>query len=232
MNTVSKALTGLAATAAATYAGYAAWTYARYGRTTRPNGHADPLLDRFIPDYEAHDRHSVIVRAPMAVTFSAARNMDLHDSPVARAILAVRTLPSLLKDGAQEPEPRGLLYETLALGWGILADTPEEIVVGAVTKPWEPIVTFHAVPPQDFARFSEPGFAKIAWTLAVEPIDEATCRFVSETRVATTDAASREKFRRYWALMSPGIRLIRMEAGRLVKREAERMAHEPLVAHA
>jgi hypothetical protein len=42
------------------------------------------------------------------------------------------------------------------------------------------------------------------------------------TRVTTTDPESRKRFRRYWATYSPGIVLIRREALRIIKNEAER----------
>jgi hypothetical protein len=38
----------------------------------------------------------------------------------------------------------------------------------------------------------------------------------------TTGPVSRERFRRYWAFLSPGILMIRYEILRLVKAEAER----------
>ena len=74
----------------------------------------------------------------------------------------------------------------------------------------------------EFAGFDEPGYAKIVWTLAAEPLGSSTSLFRTETRVRTTDPASRERFRRYWAVFSPGILLIRYESLRLVKQEAER----------
>jgi hypothetical protein len=40
----------------------------------------------------------------------------------------------------------------------------------------------------------------------------------------TTDPVSRERFRRYWALLSPGILIIRYETLRLVRAEAERQS--------
>ena len=40
--------------------------------------------------------------------------------------------------------------------------------------------------------------------------------------MVTTDAESRRRFRRYWALVSPGMNLIRREMLRLIKRRAER----------
>lgn len=50
--------------------------------------------------------------------------------------------------------------------------------------------------------------------------------FTIETRVATTDPASRARFRRYWAFFSPGIVLIRLASLPLVKRDAERRVRE------
>ena len=46
------------------------------------------------------------------------------------------------------PRPRDLLRAVQELGWGVLAERQDrEIVMGAVTRPWEPDVTFHAIPP-------------------------------------------------------------------------------------
>jgi hypothetical protein len=118
--------------------------------------------------------------------------------------------------------PRGLLKETLALGFGILAEVPDrEIVVGTYTQPWHEQVTFHPLPPAAFAGFAEPGYVKIVWTLAAEPVGPERSRFVTRTRVVTTPVA-RRRFRRYWAPMSAGIILIRYVSLPMVKREAER----------
>jgi len=101
---------------------------------------------------------------------------------------------------------------TLALGWGVLAETPGRLIVmGAVTKPWERVVTFHAVPPQEFPRFHQPGFAKIIWTLEADPLGPSRSIARTRTRVVTTDPESRRLFRRYWAVFSPGLVPIRCE---------------------
>ena len=81
---------------------------------------------------------------------------------------------------------------------------------------------FRALPPDEFAAFNAPGFAKIAWTIRAEPTGPETSRFYTETRVATTDAEARKRFRRYWTMVSPGVRLIRRESLRLVRADAER----------
>ena len=123
---------------------------------------------------------------------------------------------------ARKPE-EGFLREILAVGWGVLAEEPgHAMVFGAVTQPWQADVKFRAIPAEEFAAFSEPGYAKIAWTFWVDPRGAATSTFHTETRVSTTDAASRARFRRYWAVLSPGIRIIRHEILRLVREDAAR----------
>lgn len=152
-----------------------------------------------------------------------ARELDIQRSPIVRGIFILRTLPSLLHGEPGRGSSRSLLAETLAIGWRVLAEVPErEIVVGAVTQPWEPVVTFHPLPPDEFAAFNEPGYAKIVWTMAADPLGPNESMFITRTRVATTDVMARERFRRYWAVFSPGILIIRYLALRLVKVEAER----------
>jgi hypothetical protein len=67
---------------------------------------------------------------------------------------------------------------------------------------------------------------KIVWTLRADPDGDGASVVRTETRVTTTDADARRKFRRYWSLASPGIVLIRRLALPLVKADAERRAAE------
>lgn len=203
--------------------GYMGVTWYRYGKLKR-TGPRDPLLDRFMPKYEVREFHETEVAAPAEVTYAAARELDLHRSTIVRAIFTGR---ELLLGGAHEKanHPGGLLDEVLALGWHVLAEEPgRELVLGAVTQPWHADVHFRGLPPLEFISFSEPGYAKIAWTLAAEPVGDSRSIFRTETRVATTDPTSRANFRRYWSVFSPGILLIRYETLRLVRQDAERLA--------
>ena len=93
--------------------------------------------------------------------------------------------------------------------------------MGAVTQPWKPQVHFRGLSPDEFVRFREPGYAKIAWTIEVDPAGHSASVFSTETRVMTTDPASHERFRRYWVVVSPGILIVRHEILRLVRPEAE-----------
>ena len=97
--------------------------------------------------------------------------------------------------------------------------------MGAVCQPWEGEVEFRPLPLDEFAAFAEPGYAKIAWTLKLVPDGEEACLIRTRTRVATTDAEAR---RRYWAIFSPGILLIRLEMVRMLRSAAGRRIDDTL----
>jgi len=185
------------------------------------------LLDRFMPRYDVVERHHIRVNAPADVTIAAARTMDIMGSPLARAIFRTREFVLRAKPAARLP-PRGVLDTTRSIGWVVLDEIPDrEIVVGAVTRPWESNVTFRSIPAGLFEAFAEPGYVKIAWTLRADPVDASSSTFATETRAVATDAASRRKFRLYWLFARPGISLIRWLALRPLKAEAERRARRP-----
>ena len=151
--------------------------------------------------------------------------IDLSNSPIIRAVFKGRELILRATPDAQ-PRPRGLLAQVQSLGWVVLAEIADhEVVVGAVTKPWEANVTFRSIPATDFAAFNEPDYVKIAWTLRADATGPSSSIFRTETRAVATDAAARSRFRPYWAFLSPGIFLIRQMMLRPVKTQAERQAY-------
>ena len=215
------ALAGGAAAAVLAATGYGAATWYRYGRASRRES-GDELLDRFMPSFDVREYHEATVRAPAAVTYGAARELDLRRSRLIQGIFRAR---QLLMGGrtAAASTPGSFLDEVQALGWRVLAEEPgRELVMGAVTQPWLADVVFRGVPPEEFAGFRESNYIKIAWTIRVAPRDDGTSVFGTETRAVATDQAARARFRHYWRLVSPGIVVIRGEMLRLVKRGAER----------
>jgi hypothetical protein len=102
--------------------------------------------------------------------------------------------------------------------------------MGAVTQPWQPTVSFRALPLPEFATFQEPGYAKILWTAEVMATGVCSSILRTPTRVVTTEPVSRARFRRYWALFSPWIRAIRYIGLHQIKAEAERRARAMLGA--
>jgi hypothetical protein len=189
-----------------------------------PTTPAVTALDRFLPAFDIRERHRVRVRAPVEAAYAAAVALDLGRSRMVRAIFRARALAMRAKGDPALPAGT-LLDVTQGMGWRVLAERPgREIVLGAVTRPWDADVRFRGLPPDEFAAFAEPGYVKIAWTLAADPLLRGDSLAVTETRALATDAAARRRFRRYWLLAKPGIVLIRHLALRLVRADAERRA--------
>ena len=205
------------------YAAYAVMTWWEYGDHVG-SAPLDPLLDKFIPDWEVAERHETTVLAPSDHTFLAVRLLDFDDSWIIRLIFRLR---QLVMGGKTIPYhgPRTALDRAQALGWGLLSEVPGRmIVMGAITQPWRPNPIFRALPPDEFYRFNEPGYAKIVWAIGAEPSGWNQSVACTETRVKLTDPVSRRRFRSYWALVAPGVRLIRHLLVRQARADAERTA--------
>lgn len=223
MRSALKWAAGALGVAAGAYAGYVGVTWLRYGHPAPARADdADSLIDRVMPVYDVVERHHVQVAAPADITVAAAGEQDLMALPIVRAIFRAREVV-LGSEPGTTTHPRGLLAMTKSLGWGVLADAPgREVVMGAVTQPWEANVVFRPLPPHQFVAFDDPDYVKIVWTLRTDPIGADASIFRTETRAVATDAAARAKFRRYWSFLSPGIILIRWASLGPLKREAER----------
>lgn len=112
-------------------------------------------------------------------------------------------------------------------GWSLLAEIPGvEMVLGQVSRPWKADASTTDAPstaPQ-FTNVDEPGYAKIVTSLRVDPYGNDSSILTVEIRVATTDAMSRRRYRRYWLLISAASSLIRRMALRLLAPELRRSA--------
>lgn len=182
------------------------------------------LIERYLPTYDVRDYHEAQVATPAATAYAVLRSLDLTQSWTVQALFAIRSLPGRLCGRTPPPLPSGtFLEQTLAIGWVVLEEEPgQELVAGAVTQPWKPVVTFRGLPPAEFLRFAQPGFTKIVWAIAARPVTPDVSVMSLETRVLATDPASRRKFRLYWCIVSPGVRLLRRVALHLARRELNR----------
>ena len=208
------------------YGAMVVWNFLRYGKSKTPPVPSDRLLDRFIPEPESVERDYIVINAPPDVVLATAKEMEALSTPIVRALIKAR---ELVMGGTPDlrPHPAALLAQMQSIGWVVLAETAcREVVLGAVTQPWETAPVFRSIPAEEFAAFAEPGYVKIAWTLRADPLfgDDRTV-FRTETRVVTTDAVARARFRKYWAFVEPGVKLIRIAMLRPLKRQAERKVH-------
>ena len=209
--------------AAIGYAGLVAYHRAKYGCVKGSAAAAeDSLIARFIPQPEVAEHHQIAIDAPADVVLAAAKDMELLDSPLIRAIFRLREL-ALGGEPDTRPHPAKLMAQMQSIGWVVLAEKAgREIVFGAVTQPWEAAPVFRSIPAAEFADFAEPGYVKIAWTLRADPAGANRSVFRTDTRVCTTDAESRKRFRTYWSFVAPGVELIRLAMLRPLKHLVER----------
>jgi hypothetical protein len=205
--------------ALAAYAGFTGASWFRYGHRTTP--HTDSLLQQYMEIPEVADVNEIEVKAPRKAIWEACMSLDMLQSRTIRAIFDARAL--LMRSPKREIElPKPLLEQARAIGWDVLDEaTGREIVFGAAVKPWRGDIAVRAIPREEFAAFDEPGWAKIVWNVSITQRTKRRCVVRTETRVATTDPASRRIFRLYWAFASPFVTLIRRIGLRLVKAAAE-----------
>jgi hypothetical protein len=89
------------------------------------------------------------------------------------------------------------MEELPQVGWGVLAEEKGHwFVAGAACQLWLADVVVRPIPSDQFATYAEPGQVKVIWTLEADPLDEARCRFSTETRAVATDDEAKAKFRR------------------------------------
>jgi hypothetical protein len=181
-------------------------------------------LDRLIPNAPLVEIDRVDLAAPAEEVWQRVRHAGLAQSPLTRALFAVRTL---LDRGAETaPAPAGVRLDDMRSsverpGFQILVDDPpREIAVGAIGQVWRLRIPFvHVDGVTDFLGFSTPRYIKVAWAIRVSPLGPAGSHLELEVRVAATDDASWRKFRRYFKMIGPASRFIRRSVLSALARE-------------
>jgi len=179
-------------------------------------------LERFIPHPDVRERFETTIRAPAGMVMDVAGEFDMQSLPAVKLIFRLRE--RLTRATRVVPrKPQGILEETRALGWGLLAEQPGRFIVcGATCQPWLADVVFSAVAPDQFLAYAQPGQVKIAWMLEAAEIGPGLTRFGQETRAVATDLQSRIRFHRYWRWARFGIIAIRLLMLPAIRRAAER----------
>ena len=178
-------------------------------------------IERFIANPDVRERFETTIRAPADLVMQVAAQLDMQSLPAVKGIFWLREkLTGAAPSGPRKPQ--GILEETRALGWGLLAEQPGRFVVcGAACQPWQANVEFSAVDPDGFATYAERCQVMIAWSLEATEIGPAVTRFGQETRAVATDEQARIRFRRYWRWARFGIVAIRLLMLPAVRRAAE-----------
>jgi hypothetical protein len=179
-------------------------------------------LDAFVPAYQFHEVHRVVIRAPRERVYRAVRDVTANEILFFRALTWIRRMgqpgPESLLDA---PERMPLLEVATRTSFLLLADEPDrEIVIGTlvhVPAGWRPR---ERPTPEGYRALGGPGFAKAVMNFRLEDTADGACLVTTETRVYATDAATCRKFARYWRVIYPGSALIRRMWLRAIERRA------------
>lgn len=198
------------------------------------------VADELLPRYDVSDEVATTVAADPSTVWEALLDADLLEvgkrHPVVALLGGLRMLPELvshLVHGEGPPDaPESLRLRDMGRlsraqgGWVALGERPgEEIALGLVGKFWRPVIEYADVDAEAFAEFSEPGYAKTVYDLAVRPAGDGRTLVSALMRTATTDEHARRWFHRYWTLgVGSGAHVLAYALLDSVRQEAERRA--------
>ena len=166
------------------------------------------LLDDLMPLWDVRERHRVTIAAPAARVLDAVKTTDLLRDPIVRGLLKIRGKC-----------PDVLTIESLGeAAFTVIARSDDEIVLGKVARFWQRKAIDHPDGATRFAAFDEPGWCKAAWNFSLSSRNGSTL-LETETRVRSTDPATKRRFGAYWLLIRPFSGLIRRRALAMIRRE-------------
>ena len=189
------------------------------------------VLDRLIPAAQLMEINAADVPAPPSIVWDRIRHGELAQAPLVRALFALRNLfmrdssgasPTIrIDDLRSSPERPGFQM--------LVNDPPREFAVGAIGQVWRLDIPFvHVATANDYARFGQPGYVKVAWAVRVVPGEtNDRCRVEIDVRVHATDEPSWRKFQRYFWLVGPFSRYIRRSFLKALVRDAARPDGRP-----
>jgi hypothetical protein len=178
-------------------------------------------VDEFLPAFDFNEVHFAHVNAPPERVLRAVRELTARDVPLMVVLMAVRSLPALVR--GRRPAPSGRLLDGFErAGFVMLAERPGELVLGAVGRFWTAAGGIRPVSAEEFAGFAEPGYARAAIDFRAVEQPSGRTLLTTETRIQATDDEARRRFARYWRVVHPGSALIRRGWLRAVQRRAER----------
>jgi hypothetical protein len=162
-------------------------------------------LDALMPTWHFRERHRRTANSPASALLAAAERVTWAEIPVMRVLMRLRSAGRLPLIAHHR-----VLDDMAAIGFTVLDRTSDELVLGAIGRPWAPgggrppRLAEQADPVAFFVRFAEPGWAKMMANFQV-----IGGGLTTETRVMLTDERSRRAFGRYWLLIRPFSGLIR-----------------------
>jgi len=170
-------------------------------------------LKKMMPSPGHSETIRTFIKAKPEVAWKTVRHFDMAAVPWVRLLFRLRTAAEALHSHQHSVKRHASIgIDEIARtnkGFKILSETPgKEVVVGAIGKFWQLDIPFVEIGPDSFPAYQEPGWAKVAWALTVDPyLDGSTVSL--ELRISATDKQSWKKLWRYYRLIGPFSRQIR-----------------------
>lgn len=182
-------------------------------------------IDRFMPEYDFHERHDIRVRATPEQSYRAIREVTPGEFRSLVNLMRIRSFPARLLGRAPRRPPGDKPIMNIATGSSFLYladEPPREIVLGTVGRFWRISgSSVRVASVEEFQTLSDPSVARAVLNFAVRDEGGGWSRVTTETRIAALSPATRRRFAAYWRLIYPGSALIRVGWLAAVKRRAE-----------
>lgn len=178
-------------------------------------------LEELLPVWDHREVHRRAVAAPPDRVWDAIWDLRVRDLSVTGALTRLRGGPSAWRRDPGAAENRNLRVIDVMAPKVLVAQAPEELLLVDVarytgSKPSRPRAAADWTV-EDFAAYTEPGWSKVGMDFRLVPTPGGT-ELVTETRVFSTDPATRRSFSAYWLAVRAGSGLIRRDLLRAVGR--------------
>ncbi len=173
------------------------------------------LIDEIMPAYDRREVHRRPTTAPVSALWDAVNSLNGNELRAMRMLMGLRTLGRRRRRGGGD---QTVLEGFERMGFRKVAEEPDkELVIAGIGCFWKPSGGLRRVEGREhFARFEEPGYAKVAFNFRLADGELST-----ETRIVGTDAYARRRFGLYWLMIRPGSGLIRREWLRAIAKQAQ-----------
>ncbi|CDR35221.1 hypothetical protein [Criblamydia sequanensis] len=161
-------------------------------------------IDEFLPNFDFSEVHERKISAPASLLYERLSKIDLSRSKSLSILFWLRGLNT-------KTNPK----ESFVL---LCEESPNEIVFGLIGRPWKLRGDLQKVTKEQFEKFNEGSFAKMAWNFSFKPIGNETL-VSTETRILCLDKESKKKFKRYWFFIKPFSGFIRKEILKLLEKD-------------
>ncbi|MFK7693047.1 hypothetical protein [Paenibacillus sp. HJGM_3] len=193
------------------------------------------IIDRYMPNYQFCERHSVIIRANREEVYHVIKLLKPTDTPLIRLLFGIRMLPTVLAGHLTEARkrfgrikenhaPPSLLDNMKRTGFILLEEDPGcEMVVGVIGQFWKPILNkpVELDSAAEFLEFDDLTYAKGVMNVILSEPRKGETLVLTETRVCVKDPTIGRRFALYWKLIYPGCALIRRMMLHTIKIHAE-----------